>query len=172
MSNINVYSPEDVVVNWAGAFEITGFAEGTMVEASRNSPRTQTVVGAKGDVGITRSADRTGSLTLTLLQNSPSNQMLSAIINAEDLSNSLLIRGDMTIKDPSGGTLCYANRCHIQEPASVTLGDGQNAKVWVFFVEDLRYADVPAGVYNKLTGVTDAVASMKTITEQLNTVGA
>lgn len=168
---IREYSPDKVNVNLGGMVEIKGFADGTFISMTRNSPRTSTVVGAKGDVGITRSADRTGTLELTLLQNSPSNEIFSAMVNAEDATQDLY-RATMTIEDPSGSVYALAQRCHIQEPAPIILADGQSAKTWTFFVEDMQYVDLPEGLGagEALATTGAAVAAIKTVSDSLKTV--
>ncbi len=168
---IREYSPDKVNVNWGGKVPIKGFADGTFITLTRNVPRTETVVGAKGDVGITRTANRTGTLEITLLQNSPSNQIFSAIVNAEDVAGDLY-RASMTVEDPSGGVYALAKRCHVQTPADITLGDGQNAKVWSFFVEDMSYLTLPAGLNKQeaVSNVNEAVAAIQTISENLKTI--
>lgn len=166
MSNITPYNPDKVELNFGGMFAFSGFAEGTAIEAQRNNPRTNNVVGMKGDVATTLNADKTGTLTVTLLQNSPTNQYLSALVAAEDRSGKLT-RANLTLKEPSGGVIADFKRCHLTEPAPVTLGDGQNAKVWTFFVEEMVYLEVPSGIFEGVAGVTDAVAALETISDNL-----
>lgn len=169
--SLREYNPNLVNITLGGMLSIKGVADGTFVEMQRSVPRTTTVVGAKGDVGITKVADHTGTVTLTLLQNSPTNQYLSAIVNSEDTFNELY-RADMVIEDKSGSVLALAARCHIQEPAPIVLGDGQNAKVWTFFSENVRYYDLPVGVLDG-DGVADAaelVAAIKLVSENYSKV--
>lgn len=148
MSNIRTYSPENVTVNWGGKFNFTGFADGTFITMTRSTPRTDVVVGAKGDNAITKSANYSGTVEVTLLQNSPTNEYLTYIMNVEDTSGELT-RAPIEVIDPSGAVLSIAQRCHIQEPAPTTLGDGQNAKTWVFYTENLQYLALPNGILNE-----------------------
>jgi hypothetical protein len=142
MSTQRTYSPKDVIATFAGgAMTFNGFAEGTFIQASRNADNSSSVIGAQGDVGLTVNADKTGSITFTLLQTSTTNATLSHVQNSQDFSNELL-RGDIVITDPSGGYLCYAKGCHIMTPPEMNLADEQNSKVWVFFVEDLQFGAV------------------------------
>lgn len=168
---IRAYSPDQVNINLGGKIPFKGVADGTFITLTRNSERTEVTVGAKGDVGITRKADRTGTLEVTLLQNSPTNQILSGIVNAEDLSGDLY-RANITIEDPSGGVHALAKRCHIQTPAPVTLGDGQTAKVWTFSVEDMQYLTVPEGLDESevVSNVNEAVAAIQTISDNLKII--
>lgn len=51
---------------------ITGFADGTMIEVERNEDAIMPYVGTQGEVAIAESADKTGTVKITLMQTSPS----------------------------------------------------------------------------------------------------
>ncbi len=72
------YSPKDVVCSWNG-IAIEGFAPDSFLRLQRTSPLVTPVVGAGGQVALTRNADKTGTIEIELIQTSLSNQMLSAI---------------------------------------------------------------------------------------------
>lgn len=141
---LRTYSPQEVVVTWSGFVQLTNFAEGTAIDVSRNVDNSQQLVGMQGDVGLTYNADKTGQLTFTIMQTGETNRILSAIQNTQD-STGTLIRGDITISDPSGSYLCVARNCHIMTTPNVVLGDGQNSKEWVFYAERLDFTDAPVG---------------------------
>lgn len=152
MSTLRPYSPKKVVAEWGGFLTINGFEEGTFIEAARASDNTRTKVGAQGDVGIAINADKTGTLTFTLMQTSETNRYFSALQLLQDESGDL-IREGMTIKDPSGSMLCVCNGCHIMTPPAMTLSDDLSPKTWVFFVEEMKYLDAPIGVVNSAATV-------------------
>lgn len=168
---IREYNPDKVNVSWGdGTLPLRGFADGTFITMTRANPRTDATVGAHGDVAITKTADRTGTVEITLLQNSPSNVELSAIVNTEDAAKELF-RSSFVVEDPNGGVIARAKRCHIQEPAAITLGDGQNAKVWVFFAEDIEYLTLPAGMNTSpVADVVTVVEAVRSVSEQLKTI--
>lgn len=168
---IREYSPENVVITWGGKLVVKGVADGTFLTATRNSPRTETVVGGKGDVGITRKADRTGIIEITLLQNSPTNQHFSYLVNGEDLRG-VLTRANIQVSDPSGSMLVIGKRCHLQTPAPITLGDGQNANVWSFFVEDLVYLQLPEGLASEeaVQGASAVYGALQTVSDNLKII--
>jgi len=72
---VTTYSPEDVSLSIGGNL-VAGFADGTFVVVEREADAMTKVVGADGEVARTRSANRSGMLTLTLLQTSDSNRIL------------------------------------------------------------------------------------------------
>ena len=169
MSTQRTYSPKNVNATFGGVLKLTGFAEGTFIQAVRNGDNSSSVVGSQGDVGLTVNPDKTGTITFTLLQNSATNATLSHVQNYQDIEDELL-RGDIVVGDPSGGYLCYAKGCHIMTPPEMNLADEQQSKVWVFFVENLQFANVgdliedasvianAKSLINTLKGVAEATA--------------
>lgn len=78
------YDPRQVAVIVNGR-EIVGFAEGTFITAERSTERYgEPDVGAKGEVTWVRSADDTGTITLTLKHNSASNGFLTELFREQD----------------------------------------------------------------------------------------
>lgn len=83
MAMYQQYSPKDVVCSWNG-IAIEGFAPDSFLRLQRTSPLITPVVGAGGQVALTRNADKTGTIEIELMQTSLSNQMLSAIQAKQD----------------------------------------------------------------------------------------
>ena len=166
MSSQKTYSPAKVEVNLAGALTLTGFAEGTSIQAARAVDNSSQTIGMQGDVGLTATANSTGTLTFTLMQNSESNLTMSMLQNAQDLAKTLY-RFGVTVSDPSGGFLCHAEGCHVMTPAEMSLGDTQESKVWVLFVENLQFFDA-----NKLIGEASALSRAKNAVDLLKSVSA
>lgn len=134
-SYLKTYSPQAVRVAYGG-FPITGFADGEFLNITLNSDLTDEVIGAQGDVAITKIANYTATITLTLLQNAESNiylmGMYSAMQRADDIA-----RANMTIRDPSGSMLYECRDVHIKRATDVVLADGQNSKQWTLFCSNI-----------------------------------
>lgn len=142
--SLTTYSPVEVTVNWGGWVDITNFAAGTAIVAARSVDNTAPEVGMQGDVALTNVADKTGTIAFTLLQTAQTNSILSKIQNRQDRTN--IIRGDLTINDPSGSFLCRGKNAHIMAPPEVALGDAQETREWTFYCEFLEFADELPGV--------------------------
>lgn len=159
---LTTFSPQNVSISWGG-INLNGVADGTFIECVRNSDNSSQVVGAQGDVGLTFNADKTGQVTITFLQTSLSNVILSAAQAEQDLSGDLL-RAPMVIRDKSGSFLAYISNAHIMTPAGMSLGQEQNSKAWVFYAERIDYADtiphlgLPAGAAAE---VASAISTLK-----------
>lgn len=134
------YSPKDVVCSWNG-IAIEGFAPDSFLRLQRSSPLITPVVGAGGQVALTRNADKTGTIEIELMQTSPSNQMLSLIQAKQD---AMELEEDITsnfiIFDPSGSVLATGVNAWLQELPQVELGREQTTKTWIFGCEKLDYA--------------------------------
>lgn len=154
---IKTYAPQEVKIAWGG-FPITGLADGEFVTITPNSDLTDEVVGAQGDVALTKIANWTGTVTLTLLQNAECNLYLSNLYAGQQRAADI-IRENMTITDPSGSTLYECRDTHMKTAAPVTLSDGQNSKVWTFYVSNMIPVSSNSEVTNALGIASQAAAA-------------
>ena len=138
-----IYSSKDVKVNWLGA-PLTGFSSDTFITFSYNSDNTDEKVGADGQYEISVSPDSTGTCTLTLLQESEGNLILSGAQNALKLGT--VVSGTLTITDPSGSVLAVLRDCHIKTATEVNLAATTQDRSWTFFVGELWFASIPKEV--------------------------
>lgn len=145
MAMYQQYSPKDVVCSWNG-IAIEGFAPDSFLRLQRTSPLVTPVVGAGGQVALTRNADKTGTIEIELMQTSLSNQMLSAIqAKQDDMELEEDISSNFVIYDPSGSVLATGINAWLQELPQIELGRDQNSKTWIFGCEKLDYTStVPA----------------------------
>lgn len=145
MAMYQQYSPKDVVCSWNG-IAIEGFASDSFLRLQRTSPLVTPVVGAGGQVALTRNADKTGTIEIELMQTSLSNQMLSAIQAKQDnMELEEDISSNFVIYDPSGSVLATGINAWLQELPQIELGRDQNSKTWIFGCEKLDYTStIPA----------------------------
>lgn len=162
---VRTYAPQEVRVAWGG-FPITGFADGEFINITLNADVTDEVIGAQGTVALTKIANWTGTVTLTLLQNAEANLYLSGIYAAQQRAADV-VRENMTITDPSGSTLYECRLTHMKRAADVVLSDGQNSKTWTFFVSNL----VPVSSNSEITQALGIASQMNAAAELLG-VGA
>lgn len=145
MAMYQQYSPKDVVCSWNG-IAIEGFAPDSFLRLQRTSPLVTPVVGAGGQVALTRNADKTGTIEIELMQTSLSNQMLSVIQAKQDnMELEEDISSNFVIYDPSGSVLATGINAWLQELPQIELGRDQNSKTWIFGCEKLDYTStIPA----------------------------
>lgn len=107
MSSITNYNPMKVSVIVDGRI-ITGFSDSSMVVITRNEDIVSTAVGTQGDVVYSENANRSGTITLSLQETSPSVDFLRGI--AKGRKEVTVVISD-TNKTPAEVT--SANRCRI-----------------------------------------------------------
>jgi hypothetical protein len=123
------YNPAEVTIVFAG-IPISGFAEGTFVSVERNEDSYAMQVGADGNATRAKSNNRSGRVTLTLIQSSVSNDALSAQAKLDELNDGDGI-GPLLIKDLSGRTVIQAEQAWIVKPATVEYGREASEREWV-----------------------------------------
>lgn len=127
------YNPKRVTVNYKGNI-ITGFESGTMISVSRNQPVFTLKIGSDGEAMRVRSADESGTVTLTLQAQSDSNDILSAALTLDSSSNSNLNQtGALLIADLNGNTLVSIPDAFITKwPDLSYSGDDAGPREWEF----------------------------------------
>lgn len=95
------YDPAAVVVNVAG-INLTQFAKGTFVEVEYDTDAFSDDVGAGGEVVRVKSSDQRGTIRVTLMAASPSNDELSALASLDRATGQGV--GPALVKDGPTGT--------------------------------------------------------------------
>ena len=102
---LSTYFPDAVTIvlsNDKFTHMVSGIAEGTFVSVARATPATNLVIGADRSAMRIRRRNRSGSITVTLMQGSDSNDVFSQILrnDEEAMNNDWLF--SITVKDTSG----------------------------------------------------------------------
>jgi hypothetical protein len=129
------YSPEDVTLA-CGGFLLSGFADGTFVKVEPEDDRFKKLVGADGEVTRTKSANRSGTITVTLLQTSNSNAVLSNLARIDDLTGYGSF--DVLCKD-NLGNVAFAATGWIRKVPGPEYGKEQSNREWTI---DCSYLDI------------------------------
>lgn len=129
------FDPSKVLVNFHG-YQLNGFADGTFVEADRDTDSFSKTVGADGEVAWLKSADDSGTIKVTVLQTSAANDVLSAELAKDELSGTNI--GTVFIKDLTGRTLVQGAEARLQRPAPVSLGKDIEAREWTILVAHMK----------------------------------
>lgn len=132
------YRPQDVTVTFNGV-PISGFAPGTFVAWTRNNDTYRIAVGSAGEAGRAASGDKSGTVTVTLLQSAESNGILSALAAADELDGSGV--GALVVTDLSGLTVIAAPSAWIRKPADGELSNELTNREWVFETDELQIFD-------------------------------
>jgi hypothetical protein len=126
--SITTYSPEkiDVIVN---GVRIHGFAEGSLVSVESSSDTFTLVVGADGEPGRSHNPDKSGTITLTLKSDSDSNDYLSGLALADELS--LVGTFPVLVKDGNGTSLTTTDTAWVQKQPTAEHAREMNEREWV-----------------------------------------
>lgn len=123
------YAPGSVVVQFRGV-PLTGFATGTFVSAERTEDSFATTVGADGEYARTRSSNKSGTVTLTLLATSASNQLLLAWLREDEAFGTG--KGPLSVKNLAGQELVFSPEAWLSRPANLEFGDTLGNREWTF----------------------------------------
>lgn len=129
------YSFQDTIVLVNG-IEITGWAEGDdVIQLARLGDSASHIIGADGEMVVSLSADRSGTMTLTLQQASDSNLYLAGLIAVQE--NGAFVPVFVQFKDTGGNDIGSGTQGYLTKPADMTRGVGINNQEWVIVVERL-----------------------------------
>lgn len=137
------YDPKKVTVNLGGHIA-EGFADGSFITISRNNDTWTHVSGASGESARGKSNDKSGTIELTLLQTSKTNDYLSAKMLLDEGPNNAgkFVFG---LIDANGTTIIAAEEAWVKQPPSTEFGKEIGERVWM----------IEAGSINMFVGGTD-----------------
>jgi len=135
---IKTYDPKKVLVLF-GPIAMSGYADGSFVKVARNSPTWKTHTGADGEGARSKSNDRSGKVTVTLMQSSPVNALLSATAAADELANAGVY--PLFVKDNSGRSLHAAANAWIEQLPESDYARELGVREWIFASENLQSFD-------------------------------
>jgi len=147
---VNTYSPKDVKVD-IGGYILVGWED---ISISRTSAGFIPVRGIRGKHTRVPSLDTSASLTITLHQASPSNDVLSAI-HSQDL-----VKGTgrlaITLKDYSGRTVISSDEAYILSYPEVVFSRDFEFRAWTIFCQSTSEYTI-AGNTKPETPLVDAI---------------
>lgn len=132
---VDTIDPKDVILTVDGKI-ITGYSQDTYIEVDRDSNQVEDEVGAEGDVVRRITNDRRGTITITLLQTSPSNLILSALARLDEISGAGIFA--VIIKDNRGNDLHMAPNSWIQKMPRTVYRAGVEVRAWPLRTNNLQ----------------------------------
>lgn len=132
---IDTFDPKDVILIVDGAI-ITGYAQDTFIQVDRESDQVGDDVGAEGDVARWLTNDKRGSITVTLLQTSPSNLILSGLARLDELTGNGIF--PVLVKDNRGADLHVAPNGWIKKMPQTTYRAGIEGREWIIRTGNLQ----------------------------------
>lgn len=139
MAILKTYSPKEVVISWNGVNINSGIAPDTFITVSRDEDAFNKVVGADGTVARTRNSNRSGTIEISLMQNSDVNKALMAQALLDEAEGGEII-STLSIADPSDPTgvfLTTALDCWIKKIPDMEYSGDYGTRTWAFDCADL-----------------------------------
>ena len=90
-------------------------------------------IGARGEMSVSISADRSGQVVFRLMQTSDSNTYLSGLVAAQE--NGAFVPIFFQFKDTKGLDLVSGTQGYITKPADMVRGTNVNAQEWTIVLE-------------------------------------
>lgn len=132
---VATYDPKDIIVTLGGV-PLSGFADGTFVTVSRSGDSFSKSTGADGRTSRAKSNDKSGELALVLAQTSLSNDVLSAMLAADEASGAGVV--PLMVKDVRGAALWFSPSAWIRKPADGGYGKEISDREWMIDCADLQ----------------------------------
>lgn len=115
-----------------------GFADGNFLEISYVSDQFADVSGTDGEVSRSKSNDLRATVTLRLMQTSPTNDLLSALVNTDLLADGGAGVGAFAVTDLSGRTLLASENAWVKKMPDQMFGRESQERAWTIMCDALR----------------------------------
>lgn len=125
--------------------EISGYDDGDdVITLERLNDSAAHTIGADGEMTVSLSTDRSGTVVFRLLSSSASNAVLSGLISAQE--NGAFVPVFVQMKDNRNNDLGSGTQGYILRPASMTRGRNIQPQEWTIVVERLDLLHVGAAL--------------------------
>lgn len=124
---IRTYSPDRVLVLVSGV-PMGGFAEDTFVEITPLADLSTMQVGADGEVARSISTNKCCTVAITLQQTSPSNDVLSGILEVDAATGSAIF--PVMVQDLLGRTMFAVSQAWISKRPAMTFAREVSDRTW------------------------------------------
>lgn len=129
------YRPADMSVIVNGQV-ISGFAEGTFITVERDEDAYTYAPSTSGEGTRVKNANKAGKITIVLNQTSPSNQIFSDAIKADELNNQGVF--PVLIRDNSGNDVHKSEAAYIVKFPSTQYAKENSTREYVIQCENLE----------------------------------
>ncbi len=123
---------------------LSGFASGDdVVQGARREDAFSDEVGADGEMLVTQTANRSGSMTFRLQRGSDSNVLLSTLFQAQEKAT-VFSPIPVAVVDTVSGVQLGGTKGYLTRPADVTSGSAAGALEWTIVLENYEAIFTPA----------------------------
>lgn len=141
MAKTATYDPDQVIL-LVGVATIDGFADGSMLTLDQDTDDFVDNIGTTGEVVRSKSNDRRATLTIRLQQTSDSNDILSAINNADMAAPNGAGIATFMLRDKTNGRALYsAAECWVAKSPAVNFDRTSQPREWKLRISSLVRQD-------------------------------
>ena len=126
MSSQRTFSSSELIVT-LGSDRLTGWIDGEYLTVAYDSDFYNFSNGADGEVARVKNEKRMATITARFLQTSASNDVLSAYLLEDLLTNS---PQPLVIKDLNGNTILTSAQTTVMKPSDISYGVDATAREW------------------------------------------
>ncbi len=133
---VKVYDADQMTVSIAG-IPLKGYADGEFLSIAYENNLFDDVVGTDGDTTRSKTNDRRATITINLMQTSDSNDLLSALFNADSAAPNGAGIGALLIRDRQGRTVYSASEAWIMQMPPASFDRTATERAWEIRVGEL-----------------------------------
>lgn len=101
------FNKVNLIISYSGGQHyVTGFSNGSTIDAERDSDKYTKHTGAKGDVTYAKNNDNSGTIKFKTKMDSPSNKVLNLLTQSDEEFNVQIVDGNDSSKGKAGGGNC------------------------------------------------------------------
>jgi hypothetical protein len=134
MALYSQFAPDAIAMSWIG-IELLMPMDGTFVTVEFAEDSFALFVGAQGDGAYVQNLNRSGIVTVTLQQGSPSNDLLSAKALEDRIFKTGF--GPLLLKDLQGTTIVEAPIARLQRVPNISYADEIQGREWPFLCAEI-----------------------------------
>jgi hypothetical protein len=132
---VKTYDPKEVAVT-VGPYELSNFADGSFITVERDEDSFSLQVGTDGEGTRSKTNNRSGTITVRLMQSSDSNSILDSYKKLDEFSNSGQF--PLFIKDNSGTSFHSAESAWVQKEPSSEYDREALEREWVIRTDNIQ----------------------------------
>lgn len=132
-----IYDSKKVAVSLAG-LPLGGYADGNFLEITFDSDQFVDVIGTDGEVSRSKANDLRATATIRFMQTSPSNDLLSALLQSDLNSDGGAGIGAFMVTDVQGTTLLLGENAWVVKWPDQNFGREAQERAWTIKVDKLN----------------------------------
>lgn len=138
---LKIWDPDQMTIACGNILIADGFADGEFIRFEHNAPTFAKVVGTGGQVARSKSMDKSGTFTVTLLATADENDLLSSLHNTDRNAPNGAGVVPFMLRDRQGRTALTAGECWVAEPPKPVWSRGVEAREWKIDVASVERFD-------------------------------